>query len=64
MLKNILNLEGAQKLTKDEQKTVIGGYVPAGEECVDSSFYVRYCNEADCLSMDGRPAGGKCYLLC
>ncbi|WP_185965996.1 hypothetical protein [Flavobacterium sp. ZT3R18] len=28
MLKNILKLEGAQKLTKKEQKSISGGYVP------------------------------------
>lgn len=28
MLKNILNLEGAQQLTKKEQKTINGGAVP------------------------------------
>jgi len=28
MLKNILKLEGAQKLTKNEQKKVSGGYDP------------------------------------
>ncbi|CAM2826636.1 hypothetical protein [Flavobacterium frigoris] len=32
MLKNILNLEGAQKLTKNEQKKINGGYVEA-EPC-------------------------------
>ncbi len=29
MLKNILNLEGAQKLSKNEQKTIKGG-IPQG----------------------------------
>jgi hypothetical protein len=28
MLKNILNLEGAQKLTKNEQKSINGRYAP------------------------------------
>jgi hypothetical protein len=31
MLKAILNLEGAQKLTKNEQKTIKGGYAPSCE---------------------------------
>ena len=37
MLKNILNLEGAQKLTKNEQKSINGGksYVPA---CAEGGF--------------------------
>ena len=30
MLKNILNLEGAQKLTKNEQKNISGGVNLAG----------------------------------
>lgn len=28
MLKNILNFEGAQKLTNTEQKMIKGGYIP------------------------------------
>jgi hypothetical protein len=30
MLKNILNLEGAQKLTKNEQKSIKGANAPGG----------------------------------
>jgi hypothetical protein len=36
MLKNILKLEGAQKLTKNEQKEVKGGYIQpnyCADEC-------------------------------
>ncbi|MBP1225335.1 hypothetical protein [Flavobacterium sp. 1355] len=32
MLKNILNLEGAQELSANEQKTIIGGDAPVCEE--------------------------------
>jgi hypothetical protein len=45
MLKNILKLEGAQKLTKNEQKSMIGGVsrittCPYGtHQCEDSGPY-------------------------
>jgi hypothetical protein len=43
MLKNILKLEGAQKLTKNEQKSLIGGILrgcPAGtHQCEESGPY-------------------------
>lgn len=32
MLKTILNLDGAQQLSRNEQKTVNGGYYPPDEE--------------------------------
>ncbi|WP_165763216.1 hypothetical protein [Flavobacterium sp. AJR] len=32
MLKNILNLEGAQKITKNEQKSITGGGAPLCDE--------------------------------
>ena len=31
MLKNILNLEGAQQLSKNQQKSIIGGATPCSE---------------------------------
>ncbi|MFV8347627.1 hypothetical protein [Flavobacterium sp. ZB4P13] len=37
MLKNILKLEGAQKLTKNEQKVIKGGV-----------WYPAYCNPTVC----------------
>jgi len=40
MLKNILKLEGAQKLTKKEQKKINGGYYPK-----------EYCDKG-CLRVD------------
>lgn len=33
MLKNILNLDGAQKLTKNEQKEITGGTVVNPDTC-------------------------------
>lgn len=41
MLKNILNLEGSQKLTKDEQKALRGGSAPL---CSDG-FKAQRCTE-------------------
>jgi hypothetical protein len=32
MLKNILNLEGAQEISPIEQKTIVGGNAPVCEE--------------------------------
>jgi hypothetical protein len=43
MLKNILKLEGAQELSKNEQKSLIGGIIktcPAGtHQCEESGPY-------------------------
>ena len=50
MLKNILKLEGAQKLTKNEQKSIKGGlaciddqYCPTGSKCVNDCRYTNLC---------------------
>jgi len=51
MLKNILNLDGAQALSKNEQKTIKGGlacgvdnnYCPAGTKCVTDCRYENLC---------------------
>jgi hypothetical protein len=51
MLKNILNLKGAQKLTKNEQKSINGGRMacdathlcPAGQCCISKTCW--YCLE-------------------
>jgi hypothetical protein len=47
MLKNILKLEGAQKLTKNEQKSINGGAIipvcPSGSSarlCPDTTEYI------------------------
>jgi hypothetical protein len=67
MLKNILKLEGAQKLTKNEQKSINGGYIePDDPEC--NSFYIVSANEATCLSKpyNLRPVylgNNRCSLL-
>ncbi|MEO8515839.1 MAG: hypothetical protein ABI426_03800 [Flavobacterium sp.] len=45
MLKNILNLEGAKKLTKNEQKAINGGIVPIC--CLVWNPRTRYCSEWD-----------------
>ncbi len=47
MLKKILNLEGAQKLTKNEQKTIKGGALQCYVEgvCIEINFK---CIEAQC----------------
>ena len=47
MLKNILKLEGAQQLTKNEQKTIQGGR----KQCWINGACVEYglqCAEFDC----------------
>ncbi|HLF50704.1 hypothetical protein [Flavobacterium sp.] len=49
MLKNILNLEGAQKLTKNEQKSINGGLV------------VKVC-ESQCLSNVECSGGAYCQI--
>jgi hypothetical protein len=41
MLKNILNLEGAQKLTKNEQKSIWGGDMPPS--CYDPETEMYSC---------------------
>ena len=41
MLKNILNLEGAQELSANEQKTIIGGDAPV----CDPGFVARRCTD-------------------
>jgi hypothetical protein len=52
MLKNILKLEGAQKLTKNEQKELVGGSAPeTGGEC-DGYKVVYAYDEAACLRND------------
>lgn len=47
MLKNILNLGGAQKLTKGEQKTIKGGRILCKVNGVCTQ-YGNQCAEIDC----------------
>ncbi len=54
MLKNILNLEGAQKLNREEQKSVSGG--KALYNCSQDSD----CGMTNC-SVEGVTFGGKCH---
>lgn len=49
MLKNILNLEGAQQLSKNEQKTISGGFIPdLSKLCGVKTFRSV---ESQCLSL-------------
>jgi hypothetical protein len=41
MLKNILNLEGAEELSANEQKTILGGNAPV----CDDGFIAKRCTE-------------------
>jgi len=47
MLKNILNLEGAQKLTKNEQKGIKGGLCYPFAPCAEG--YTWSMTKCDCL---------------
>lgn len=50
MLKNILNLEGAQKLTKNEQKSINGGIrIPKEDVC--SCYSVSWADPSDLNSI-------------
>jgi hypothetical protein len=51
MLKNILKLEGVQKLTKNEQKTISGGLIQCykGGVCIEFS---NRCAELKCRFLD------------
>ena len=68
MLKNILNLEGAQQLTKSEQKTINGGNIPpdGGANC--GQFEIVTATQARCLAYGAsyRPVylgSNKCSIL-
>jgi hypothetical protein len=52
MLKNILKLKGAQKLTKKEQKSINGGYIMNEEE------------PTPCPWMQCRNSFGRCSMFC
>lgn len=53
MLKNILNLDGAQQLTKNEQKSINGGIILP---CVDSGKVCTDIGNAAC------PRGQGCFI--
>ena len=49
MLKNILKLEGAQKLNKDEQRNIQGSKVLAADfACYCNGTYVKQCSTIQC----------------
>jgi hypothetical protein len=56
MLKNILNLEGAQKLTKNEQKKINGGLC-------EGQWIQCGMTQLDCTSEGGRYRSNGCCLL-
>ncbi|MCG2610067.1 hypothetical protein LZZ90_00945 [Flavobacterium sp. SM15] len=64
MLKNILNLEGAQKLTKEAQKTINGGIT---KECANM-WATMFCvpkTTATCPpDLDGNPGTPACTKCC
>jgi hypothetical protein len=57
MLKNILNLDGAQELTRNEQKSINGGRrkcgwpnaCPNGVPCCDDGYCKDIINENSCF---------------
>ncbi|WP_405251624.1 hypothetical protein [Dokdonia sp. Asnod3-C12] len=51
MLKSILNLEGAQGLTKNEQKEINGGV----------EVYIHITNEIACITVGGYWSVGVCF---
>ena len=57
MLKNILKLDGAQKLSKNEQKTINGGI--RADQC-----YITVANQAECDEWSGSfRAPNKCLIV-
>lgn len=50
MLKNILNLDGAQKLTKNEQKNISGGMVAPDSACPSGTFSCNCMGKISCES--------------
>jgi hypothetical protein len=67
MLKNILKLEGAQKLSKNEQKSINGGYIVDMSRYSSCSYHIVSMTESQCmsnLSLYPKYLGGyKCSLL-
>ncbi|MCD0474467.1 hypothetical protein LPB87_08660 [Flavobacterium sp. EDS] len=46
MLKNILNLEGVQRIAKNAQKEINGGQIPPDGEC--NSYVILNLDEESC----------------
>jgi hypothetical protein len=53
MLKNILKLEGAQKLSKNEQKSINGG----------TAVYTEFCICNGRIISNGQVTMAKCWIL-
>ena len=51
MLKNILNLEGAQELTKNEQKSIKGGVAIDFTKYSSCQFYLFNISQSMCLNL-------------
>ena len=49
MLKNILNLDGAQQLSKNEQKEIQGGLEVSGKSCKPVCDYTYCCVDGKCI---------------
>ena len=61
MLKNILNLEGAQQLSKKEQKTIKGGITnPSGCSLPPGNVCDYTINAEDCFSLYEGVYNTKC----
>lgn len=58
MLKNILNLGGAQELSKNEQKEIIGGL----KHTCSNSLWCTF--DRDCLPEVGGGSAGVCLNQC
>jgi hypothetical protein len=59
MLENILNLEGAQQLSKNEQKEINGGIPPGCQLVIRRNVTLFQCN----LEGGTFYAGGTCRVL-
>jgi hypothetical protein len=62
MLKNILNLDGAQQLSKNEQKTISGGITRAQLQCIESSGC--YSTTGFCITNFQKPGCGLKNVCC
>jgi hypothetical protein len=51
MLKNILNLEGAQQLSKNEQKSIKGGVAIDFSQYSSCQFYQFTMSQSQCLAL-------------
>lgn len=63
MLKNILKLDGAQKLSKNEQKSINGGIT---EACA-GAWATSYCvlrTTTTCPDLNGEPGFIACSKCC